>query len=285
VKRIEPLALAALLAALGCGGGQRPAVAPDGAIPEVGLPDRGADEPASDGVLSASGFAARYCALLAPCCNDLDRCRQAVEAMSPYRATMARACLEAVGAASTTAHLCTQGFLTVAPVCQLVFAAKVATRRLGQPCVQTEDCLLSPQGPVRCAGEGGMGRCQVLLPGAPGSAPCVATVSGPVTVPSGDLTSTAIMGYLCNVADGLWCDDLAGKCAAIRPAGASCTSFGECGPGGYCDDGSGKCTARKAEGAACTVDEECPSTLCGENNRCAPPSLVDPGLAQLCVRP
>jgi len=203
--------------------------------------------------------------------------------MTPYRPAMAEACLEAVRAGSSS--LCTSGFRGAAPACQRVFAAKVATARLGQPCAQDQDCLLSPQGPVRCAGDNGMGRCQVILPGRAGMGPCVATVSGPVTVPAGELTSTSVMGYSCNVADATWCDDVSGKCAPVEAVGAACTSFGECGPAGWCDDGTGKCVPRKAEGAACTVDEECPSTVCGEDNHCAPPPTVDAALMQLCATP
>jgi hypothetical protein len=283
VRRIVTLALTGLLGATGCGGGPRPPTAPsDGASPDVATPDLGTRDQPADGPLSVSAFAARYCALLAPCCPDQDRCRQAVEAMSPYQAAMAGACLETVRAAP---QLCTRGFAAAAPICQRVFAAKVATQRLGQPCVQNEDCLLSPQGPVRCAGPGGMGRCQVVLPGVAGSTPCVATSGGPLTVPGGDPTSTAIMGYLCDVASGLWCDDMSGKCLTSKTTGAPCTSFGECGPTGRCDDGSGKCVPRAAEGAACDVDEACPSTVCGEDNRCAPPPAVDPALVQLCAAP
>jgi hypothetical protein len=286
VWRIEAPALVALLG-VACGGGGRPPAAapPDGAIADGPATDlNAAESPPADGPPSLSDFAARYCGLLTPCCQDQDRCRQSVEAMNPYRPAMAEACLAALGSAGSPS-LCTDGFRGAALACQRTFAARVATQRLGQPCAQNEDCLLSPQGPVRCAGDGGMGRCQVVLPGKPGSGPCVATASGPVTVPGGDLASTAVMGYTCDVASGVWCDDVSGKCAPVQTIGAACTSFGQCGPTGWCDDGAGKCAPRKPEGAACAVDEECPSTVCGEDNRCAPPVAVDPALMQLCSTP
>jgi hypothetical protein len=286
VRRIEALALAAL-GALACGSSERPpqpsrdaGQAPDLAAPDVG----GAEAPVADASLEIADFAARYCGLLAPCCPDQDRCRQGVQAMTPYRPAMADACLEALRAPATPSF-CTRGYMAAAPACQRVFAGKVATQRLGQPCSQTEDCLLSPQGPVRCAGESGMSRCQVILAGQTGQGPCVATVSGLVTVPAGDPTSSSIMGYACDVANATWCDDVSGKCAPVKATGSACTSFGECGPSGYCDDGTGKCVPRKDEGDACTVDEECPSTFCGEDNRCAPAPTVDPALNQLCARP
>jgi hypothetical protein len=131
----------------------------------------------------------------------------------------------------------------------------------------------------------GMARCQVLLRGKEGATPCVATVSGPVSVPAGDAEGNNIQGYLCHVADNLWCDDQGNRCAPVKRAGEPCTTFGECGAFLYCDDASGKCAARKSEGAACAVDEECPSTVCGEDNKCAPPLKIAPGIEKLCTRP
>jgi hypothetical protein len=235
--------------------------------------------------LAAADFAAMYCALLVPCCSDAAACRAAVEARTPYRPAMAEGCLAALRAASATPTLCTAGFAAATQTCERVFAAAVASKRLGEPCTDNEQCQLSPQGPVRCAGVMGMGRCQVLLRGREGDTPCIATVGGPLTVPAGDSMGNGIKGYLCHVADGLWCDDASNRCAKIKPAGAACTSFGECGPVQTCDDASGKCAARRSEGAACDVDEQCPSTLCGEDNKCAPAPQLDQALAKLCAKP
>ena len=100
--------------------------------------------------------------------------------------------------------------------------------------------------PVACSGV-----CQVRLTGNETDSPCVGTVDGPLTVPAADLAVGSIKGYLCHVADGLWCDDASHRCSRSKGPGAACASFGECGAGNYCDDGSGKCAARKREGAAC----------------------------------
>jgi hypothetical protein len=282
VRQVQ-VSIASLLVTVACAGNPRPPGSEADAAPARADATL-AEETAADAGLSAGEFAARYCALAGSCCTDVAQCRAGLAAMSPYREDGARECLTVLGAAAARPGLCTDGFASVAQTCQRAFATKIATQRLGQPCAQTEDCLLSPQGPVRCAGEG-TGPCQVILPGTAGAGPCVATSSGPVTVPGGDPTSTSIMGYLCSVAGGLWCDDVSGKCTASKPAGAPCTSFGECGPAGSCDDVSGKCVARKREGDPCTVDEECPSTVCGEDNKCAPPPKVDGALMQLCTRP
>jgi hypothetical protein len=279
------------LALLACGGRERSTVTPDGARPDVavdaGAPDLPVDTAPgpADTALGAAEFASMYCALLGPCCADAVQCRAAVGALAPYRAAMADGCLAPLRAVSATPDFCTAGYAATAQACERVFAAVTASKRLGEPCTENAQCQLSPQGPVRCAGVMGMGRCQVLMRGKEGSGPCVATVGGPLTVPAGDSMGNAIQGFLCHVADGLWCQDEGTQCAKTKPAGAACSSFGECGAGQYCDDVSGKCAARRAAGAACDVDEQCPSTLCGEDNRCAPPRMTDPAIAKVCVRP
>jgi hypothetical protein len=277
------------LALLACGGRERTAVT-DATPPDASPGDAGPDaalapDAATDTALVAADFAAAFCALLAPCCPDAARCRASVAAQTPYRAAMAEGCLAALRANAGAPAFCTAGFAASAQTCERVFAAAIATRRLAEPCTSNAECQLSPQGPVRCAGEMGMARCQVLLRGKEGDTPCVATVAGPLTVPAGDSAGNGIKGYLCHTSDGLWCDDSGARCAKARPAGGACTSFGECGAAATCDDASGKCAPRRGEGAACDVDEQCPSTICAEDNRCAPAPAVDPALAKLCARP
>ena len=278
------------VALLACGGRERATVPLDAAAPDASPGDAAPDatrtpDAATDTALAAADFAAAFCTLLAPCCPDAPRCRASVAAQAPYRAEMAEGCLAALRAAAGTPALCTAGFAASVQTCDRVFAPVIATRRLAEPCTTNGECQLSPQGPVRCAGEMGMARCQVLLRGKEGDAPCVATVGGPLTVPAGDSAGNGIKGYLCHAADGLWCDDTGNRCAKTRPAGAACTSFGECGAAQTCDDASGKCAPRRGEGATCDVDEQCPSTICGEDNRCAPAPAVDPALAKLCATP
>jgi len=280
----------ALVLTIGCaGGGRAPASPPDAAAdaasPEdLGFPDPRARldaRPAPDASLSQPAFAAAYCDALHVCCTDQPRCRAAIEGMSPYREANAPACLALLRAAGL-ATLCNEGYEAAAQTCQRVFAGVVASKRLGQPCTQNDDCLLSPQGPVRCAGEPGMGRCQVLVRGKEGQGPCVGTKSDSLTVPAGGPMSNAIEGFVCDVHDNLWCDEATGKCT--KASSGACASFGQCGGGYYCDDASGKCAERKFVGAACTVDEECVFTICGEDNKCAPPPAVAPSLYR-CVTP
>jgi hypothetical protein len=271
---------------LGCEAGMR--------RPDPGPPDGGGaptpDAAVADTGLAPADYTDMYCALLAPCCAAAGRpdgaatCRATLVPPSPppYRPDMAASCLTLLRAAADTPTFCTAGVAAAAATCARVFSAVVASQRLGEPCPDTAHCLLSPQGPVTCAGPMGMGRCQVALRGREGDGPCVATVGGPLVVPGGDLVGTSAKGYQCHVTDGLYCDDATAACARSKPAGAACTSFGECGPTHYCEDGSGRCTPRKREGAPCAVDEECPSTFCGEDNSCRPPPVVDDTVVRLC---
>lgn len=271
---------APLLLALGCGGGGGATPASPDAAPAPGADALVTVEEEAGAGLSLDEFAARYCTLVAACCPDGAACREAVTARGRYKAAVAEGCLAALQAAGSS--LCTTGYAAAAQPCQRVFATLVASKRLGEPCADSEECLLSPQGPVRCAGMMGMGRCQVLVRGKQGSAPCVATVGGPLRVPGGDDLGNGLQGFECHVADGLWCDDASKTCARIKESGAACTSFGECGPTLHCDDATGRCAPRRDEGAACDVDEQCPSTVCGEDMVCAPPLTVDPALMRSC---
>jgi hypothetical protein len=281
--------MAAALAAafLACSGGDGGSAPSDASTSDAAVEDGSAPagDPAPDGGVSAVEFAVRYCDLLAACCPDRPQCREVQGGRAPYRAAMAEGCLAALQAVAATPTFCTAGFAAAAQACQRVFAAVVASKRLGEPCTEEEECLLSPQGPVRCAGVTGKGHCLVLLPGKEGDGPCLATVGGPLTIAAGESVGGGQKGYLCHVADGLWCSEASSKCEKTKGTGAACTSFGECGTSLHCDDASGRCAPRRDEGATCDVDEQCPSTICGEDNQCAPPPAVDPALARSCLRP
>jgi hypothetical protein len=270
-------ALVITLALVSCAGAARSGIVPDASAPGDALLT-------ADAGLSPEQFLSAYCGLLAPCCariaspTDGIACRSAAPS-APFRASMAGDCLTSLRD-NPAADACTH---PLPAACGRVFSVLAATKRLGEPCSRTEECLLSPQGPVTCAGAGvPAARCQVALAGKQGDGPCIATVDGPLTIPAADPAAGSLKGYLCAVADGLWCDDVTAKCVRSKTAGDRCTSFGECGAGRYCDDGSGKCAARKGLGDACAVDEECPFAICGEDNKCASPPALDAAVARLC---
>jgi hypothetical protein len=278
--------LLVMFALVGCGERARPAVdgspAPDVPLADAAesLPDAPPDSP------GRAEFITAYCARLAPCCAAVSRpadgaaCRDLAVAMKDgFQPDLAEACLVSLG---LSAALCTGA---LPPACTRVFSGVVASRHPGETCATSDECLLSSLGPVTCAGAGQTaGHCQVLVRGHAGDAPCVGTVDGPLTVPARD-PATGPKGYLCAVADNLWCDDTSHACARGQGAGAACTTFGACGAGLTCDDGSGTCMPRKHQGDPCTVDEQCPSAICGEDNTCAPPPAIGDDVGRLCGMP
>jgi hypothetical protein len=301
MKPAGPGSLLLVAALVACGEAARPpAPTPDGGVvrdaatadrASADLPPASPDLAADLPALAASEFVGRYCGFLGPCCQraglpgDGARCRGSLEGATggPYHAPTAEACLMALREASAAPAFCTEGYLAAARLCDRVFAPVLAGKRPGDPCARAEECLLSAQGPVTCAGVGlGMGRCQVKARGKEGEGPCVGTVDGALTVAGGAPNETAARAYLCHVADGLWCDEGTRKCLRAKGAGEACSGFGECGAAHHCDDARLRCVPRLGAGAACTVDEQCQSVFCGEDNRCGPAPEVDGTLVRSC---
>jgi hypothetical protein len=273
------------LALAGCAASARPPL--DGASPSdtaapTDAPAPGPPDAATDR-LGRDDFVADYCARLAPCCAAIARatdgaaCHSVTATMTDgFQPDLAEACLASLRLATAT---CTAA---PPPACTRVFSGVLASRHPGEACHTTEECLLSPLGPVTCAGAGATaGHCQVVVRGHAGDTPCVGTVDGPLTVAARD-PAPGPKGYLCAIADGLWCDDDTHTCARSTGAGAACTTFGACGAAFTCDDGSGTCVPRKHQGEPCAVDEECPSAICGEDDKCAPPPVIGDAIARLC---
>src|SRR5205823_665814 len=172
-KRRHLVALAAALA-VGCGSKSAP---PDAAAPPPDVAPAGGPAAADSAVaagLALDDFVARYCDRLGPCCalaslpSGAGACRTMTRAAagSGYRAGTAASCLAALDASAGTPAFCTDGYTRAARVCDRVFSAVVATQHPGDPCAHDEECLLSSEGSVSCAGAAaGMGRCQFELPG------------------------------------------------------------------------------------------------------------------------
>jgi hypothetical protein len=95
----------------------------------------------------------------------------------------------------------------------------------------------------------------VLIVGKAGDSPCLGTKSGNVTSYDFQPGQTDIVsrGYICDTADGVYCDSKTQLCTALSPIGGPCTtSFGsQCVSGAYCDTTQDKCAAQIADGAAC----------------------------------
>lgn len=130
-------------------------------------------------------------------------------------------------------------------------------------------------------------QCQIRVSGQEGDSPCVATREGN-TIFGSSGEGVPLLGYVCDVADGLYCDgtscvplvavgDACGgteecvrtaycevdTCSARLPAGAECSGNGEeCREGHYCDSLGYVCAELGGHGAACELDEQCRSEAC-----------------------
>jgi hypothetical protein len=263
-------------------------------------------------------FVAQLCAEFTDCCkaagrpSDGAQCRVffgAFASASNYDEVAAGPCLDEVRAAGD--QKCKSSSMNT-PSCSKVFAGG-GTKQPGEACQDSSECAPAASGSVDCvsdaAGDATVQQCQLRLPGKAGSSPCVGTVDGNITFSSGNGDGIALMGYLCDVADGLTCDDQTNACEAIGATGQPCTnglrqcvssaycSFDDfickdrvalgsacesddaCQVGTYCEAGGDTCAAQSAPGLACATNAECLSDNC-TNQTCGPSD--DLGLALLC---
>ncbi len=211
-------------------------------------------------------FIASYCDKLSPCCEqeglsgDSEKCKSFLGAFATgtYDPATGDACLAAIDASST---FCKDGSV---PECQGVFDSASGSVKPGGECTDTSDCAPSSEGQVDCAfafssGGGQIQKCQVQIDGKAGDTPCVGTRDGNVTsfVSADDV---APKGYICDVANKLFCDQDTKKCTTTRVIGDACTgSSSECGDDGYCDFSSQKCATRLDAGSPCSGFDSCKS--------------------------
>jgi len=218
---------------------------------------------------SSNDFANRYCAELSPCCaaaglpTDGATCRAFVSAYATsasFDASAADACVDETHAAVNGSAGC-QGAEddSATPSCAKVFASKSGTTAPGGTCTTDSDCAPASNGTVRCAsifvGTSSISKCQVDMVGKAGDSPCVGTKEGAVTSYVGTSSSDVPpQGYVCDVANGVFCDPTSGACKALANVGDSCADA-QCVDAAYCD-GTGKCVARIAVGASCAGGED-----------------------------
>jgi len=267
------------------------------------------------GAGTKADFIASYCDKLSPCCqeaglpSDGAQCKQLLSAFATgtYDADAGEACLAAIDASST---FCDDGNV---PECQGVFDSATGSVQPGGECTKASDCAPSAEGKVDCAfaftsGGGQIQKCQVQIDGKAGDNPCVGTRDGNTTtfVLSEDVPPK---GYICDVADKLFCDEDTSACTAERavgdacngspsecgadafcdfatqacaarlPEGSPCSDFDSCKSGTYCDFDTSVCTATIPDGSACTSGSSCASGSC-VNGKCA--SNGGSGLSLLC---
>jgi len=214
---------------------------------------------------SVRAFVADYCDAYMPCCaaaslpTDGVECRRLMSAFTSGdfgidedAASECSAWLETLNGTD----FC-QGAVTPVAACGNVFTPK-GNRAPGQSCDTFGDCAPSSEGDVRCLGEpSGEKRCQLIIEGAEGSAPCAWSDRGSSSTSSANFDLARV--YSCNAADGLYCDD--NSCAPISPAGSGCVESRECELESYCSD-DGICAPQFAAGSVCEYSEQCSQGSC-----------------------
>jgi hypothetical protein len=244
--------IAAALLASSCGGGG-PSSAP----------------PAPATTLSA--FITQFCDVYRPCCAAAGRptsgasCRDSLTNFPTlffpptYDPAAGETCLAALRDAATQPGFCDA--TAVKPVaCDPAFG-QTGTVAPGAACNFDNDCTPSAEGRVVCAQPNLTRACQIQIRGQAGDGPCVWTVDVGIYDYSGPLLADGLpRGYLCYLADGLYCDGGTGVCSNRKAAGESCGTTGaeSCVDSAACDYAiaAGTCAARKAADATCAVNGE-----------------------------
>ncbi len=280
-------------------------------------------------VPNADAFFNEFCSAFSPCCAQVGKstdgasCKQRFAlstADSEYDPVKGQVCINEIRAQQNNVDFCTNPGSS-SKACEGTFREKgsgVGTKEPGEECSKDGDCAPSSEGSVRCESAYrngsvvGMG-CQLRIEGGrEGDGPCLGTKKGLTTMYESAIASSdgrtlpPARGYLCDVADGVYCSrdtscrklqnigetcdtvsqyacvssaycDFSSKtCVAKVPVGGNCASTWEaCTESGYCDTTTSKCVARFSDGTACSRSDECISNLCLDH-KCSPQSALVP---------
>jgi hypothetical protein len=239
----------------------------------LGLSGGCADDP-------KEAFIAAYCDIFQPCCAeaglraDGQQCRFFLGALAPggYNAQAGEACLAEFRAAAMQPGFCQTSMSMESEACSMVFPS-TGTKQPGATCEDTNECARSPEGEVSCESTFVNGatiqKCQVQVRGQEGNTPCLGTVEGNFTSYALSTGDVLPRGYLCHVADGLYCQD-GGACTRLKQVGEVCMGgfVSDCARTTYCDFSQRMCLARKVAGEACTGSDECEEGMfCPTNGR------------------
>ena len=271
-------------------------------------------------------FISDYCSLLMPCCKqaglsgDPSDCKMILTAFTAgagFNEAKGDQCIAAMRAASANPDFCSMDddVLEDNGACDDVFddGGSSGSVQPGGECESSSDCADTAEGEGYCYHDYRDGvsyeTCMVVADGVEGSAPCIGTRDGNMTSYSGGDGPPPTMGYICDEADGLYCNYESGVCEAKKAIGESCSSYtvrcvdgayceggvctaqhpagGECSSSysdecvetAYCDDDANQCKEKLPDGAACTSYEQCLSNSCS-NDKCEP--QTDFGIALFC---
>jgi hypothetical protein len=196
--------------------------------------------------------------------------------------------------------------------CAEAIVAPAGTHLPGEACSTVADCAPSSEGEVEChldiVQSTTTTKCQLQLRGQAGDAPCLGTRDGLTTAGPVFEGGAPARGYVCDLADGVYCDGTA--CAPVSPVGGPCdearlcdtSSYcdasacvarkalsapcdwdGECWTGLICDRATGACAVRLATGAPCTDSAQCESSICSSGVCVTGGSDDNLGLSFICV--
>jgi len=226
-----------------------------------------------DDSTSSEAFVNDYCDLLMPCCaeaglsSDPSSCRMMLSALTAgaeFDQSKADACLSAMRAASSHPDFCSMDddVLDDGRACDGTFSESGdGSVPPGGQCDFDSDCASSDQGDAEChhyyQDDVSYEVCMIVADGQAGSTPCIGTRTEDwlMYTTSGKPPE---LGYVCDKADGLYCDDTE-TCAALRKVGESCTSDDDCEMTAFCDSSANACAPRHAVGQPCTStwSDEC----------------------------
>lgn len=271
------------------------------------------------GGISGQEFAARYCALFQPCCDqagipgDQTGCKQLFGFVGASNSSVAADCIGEYEELAKAPDWCdTFSTLPEPESCKSAFAqggGGNGTKPPGAECSSDDECSAGANGEASCSYDFDTEKeyCERRNFVAVGE-PCVGTRDAGLTVFDAD-TSGQYELSICNREDGLYCDS--GVCAQLIALGGECTDYLSCegddtycqttckqkvapggscvdGPsacdeGGYCDTyGTQTCLERKPNGTACDSNEECQSRYCDVDVCDDNPGLGGLSLLLLC---
>ena len=236
----------------------------------------------------SQSFINQLCDLYAPCCGKVNqptdgaRCRAFYGAFlgnQQYDGTKGNACLTEVQALSGAPDFCDNAG-GKAPSCKKAFkGAGGGAGQPGQDCSKDGDCASSAEGEVSCASSYSSNAttksCQVQIDGKAGDMPCIYTRDGNSSFSTsfssdgdGGPTRPAARGYICDLANGVFCNSKTKACAKVQDVGGDCEPYVSegCVKTAYCSASTKKCVARLAVGEDCSNN----SQACALKTNCDP---------------
>ena len=241
--------------------------------------------------LPANAFVDDYCELLMPCCNQAglssnpSQCQAFLTASTSgatYDQAKGEQCLSAVRAASGQVDFCTaaNGVLNDETCGEVFSGGGDGNVEPGGACETDSDCADTEKGEGVCLhywkGDTAYQACMIVADGKLNSGPCIGTRDGS-QISYRDAEVHFELGYICDKADGLYCDTASDHCAAMGAIGEPCSFYEPCADEMYCD-AEGKCAARLPVDSACSgpYDDECvASAYCDEATKTCAAQLGD----------